>query len=194
MGIPDMTRILNIFNPTQWYILLVAAGAFLALAGAGAWYAHSEGKEAGRAEVQAKWDKQRLSQADANNRSLMNQAEKIATLSTELMDAERAQTKVIADLARARAVADSRARVLRARAATDELAARVAAAEREKLNEFATRAYAAAVRGRDAVAELGLRAGGYVEAAAAAHAEHARAEALVKFVTPRMPAGPFQRE
>ncbi len=56
---------------------LIAAAILLALAGAGLWYLHHDGYEAGRTEVEAAWESDKLKQARAQQAALIAYAEKI---------------------------------------------------------------------------------------------------------------------
>jgi hypothetical protein len=192
-----VNRFLSIFSPTQWAIL---AGVLLALVAAvtavGA-KVYGNGEDAGRSEIQAKWDKDRIKllaekadQAAALNRSLLLQAERAATLSNALQENARAYSKISQELAVVRTRADADGRRLREQAASAQLATRVANAEREVVNDFAAGAFRAAVACRDDLAEIGLGAGGLVEASNSAHAEHSRAEALINFFMPQAPTPP----
>jgi hypothetical protein len=90
-----MNEILGWFNPTRWLILaVVVAGLLSALAGFG-YHQRQIGKDAGRAEVQAKWDKRdkddaAAREADAreqvkfNERAAGYHAEQVATLNGKL--------------------------------------------------------------------------------------------------------------
>lgn len=124
----------------------------------------------------------------AENRSLLLQREQIINLSNDLSEARNAYTVVAKSLNSSRSAADrSGQRVRSATPAGGELDQRLAAAECPVVRTFAARSFRAATACRDAVADLGLGAGGLVEAAASAHYEHARADALIRFSMPRSP-------
>jgi hypothetical protein len=123
----------------------------------------------------------------AVNRSLLLQAERIATLSNELTEALNAYSITSNALASARTGAEYRGHRVRAVAAGPELEQRLGAAECGVARTFGAGAFRTAAACRDDVAALGLGTGGLVESAASAHYEHARAEALMRFSMPRTP-------
>ena len=133
----------------------------------------------------------RLAQAQAENRSLLVQAERIATLSTELMEAQSAHATARSNLASARAAAGKRGERVRNESAGTGLDQRIAAADCNITRTFAAGAFRAAAACRDDLAEIGLGAGGLVESSASAHYERARADALMHF---SMPRSPFTKE
>lgn len=171
-------------KPLRWQIygalLLAGAGAL----GAAVWW------HAGRVQAthQAAYDKARGEQVRAENRALLVQQERIAALSTQLMEAQSAHTKTQASLATARAAAGQRGERVRSAAGGDELGLRLGAADCTVARGFAADAFRTATACRDAVAEIGLGSGGLVESAASAHYEHERADALMRF---SMPLSPF---
>lgn len=166
------------------YGAIAAAGA--AAVGGAAWW-HSAKVEAGyhRGYAVATGEHQA-----AVNRSLILQAERIATLSNELTEALNAYSITSNALAGARAGADHRGQRVRAVAAGPELEQRLGASECGVARTFAAGAFRTAQTCRDNVAELGLGVGGLVESSASAHYEHARAEALIRFTAPRAPRAP----
>lgn len=162
-------------------LAILATGAALAV-GVKSFY-RAQLDAAGKAAV----EQYKLEQKAAENTALRMQAERIATLSNDLMEAQSAHAKAIRDLSVARSAAAAAGERLRVLTERGELESRIARAEREVLNTVAARAIRAAKAGRDAVAEIGLGAGGLVESAASAHHEHARAEALMRARFPRLP-------
>lgn len=185
-----MKDILALMNPTRWAILAGVVLALAAAVGGALAYTHSAGKDAGRAEVQASWNAEKLQQAQAEIRTALLRAERVATLSNQLMEAQSAHAKTIKDLADVRAGAHARGKRVRDAAGGTELDQRVAAAECTVARAFAAGAFRAAAACRDHLADIGLGAGGLVESAASAHYEHRRAEALRQFVMPRSPFKP----
>ena len=185
-----MKDILALMNPTRWAILAGAVLALAATVGGALAYTHGAGKGAGRAEVQAAWNAQKLEQAQAEIRTALLRAERVATLSNELMEAQSAHAKTIKDLANARAGAHARGQRVRNTAAGNELDQRIAATECTVARAFAAGSFRAAASCRDHLAEIGLGPGGLVESSASAHYEHRRAEALRQFVMPRSPFKP----
>jgi hypothetical protein len=176
--------LLSLMSPTRWAVL---GAVLLALLG-GATIVHtrslSEAREQGRAETRAAW-------LAAENRALLNLAERAATLSNELTEALSAYSTVATHLSGARADADRRGQRVRSAAApSGDLAARLGAAECSVARAFAADAFRTAAACRDTVADLGLGTGGLVESSASAHAEHARADALMRFAMPRSPFQP----
>lgn len=154
-----------------------------------------------------KWDKARLASAHqsgydqakkevaierqaAENRALLNQREQIITLTNELTEArnafDAAQRNRVAALDRARRDGQR----VRLAAGSDELDRRVASAQCPVVRTFAAGAFRTATTCRDALAEIGLGAGGLVESSASAHYEHQRAQSLMKFSMPRSPFQP----
>lgn len=186
-----MRDFLALMNPTRWAVLAGVLGGLLFTLGVAGLHIHAEGKAAGRLEVQAKWDQSRLARAQAENRSLLVQAERIATLSNELTEAQSVHAKTTSDLDRARVGADKRGERVREQTAGDGLDRRLADAHCNVARTFAAGAFRAAAACRDHLAEIGLGAGGLVESSASAHYEHARAEALMRF---SMPRSPFTKE
>lgn len=167
------------------YGALALAGA--AAAGGTAWW-HGSKVEEGFTRGHAAATAQHLA---AENRALLLQAERIATLSNDLMEALNAYSITAQAVSGARVGADARGqRVRNAARPGDELDQRVGAAECGIVRTFATGAFRTAAACRDDVAALGLGSGGAVEAAASAHYEHARAEALRRFAMPRTPFNP----
>lgn len=174
-------ELLSLMNPTRWLLL---GGVLLALLG-GAYAFHaagvSEAREQGMAETRAAW-------LAAENRALLNMAERAATLSNELTEALHAYSIVSSHLASGSAGAAARGQRVRSAAAPgSDLASRLGATECSVARAFAADAFRTAAACRDAVADLGLGAGGLVESAASAHYEHDRAEALMRFAMPRTP-------
>lgn len=186
-----MKDFLALMSSTRWAVLAGVLGGLLFALGAAGLHIHGEGKATGAAQVQAQWDKARLAQAQAENRSLLVQAERIATLSTELMEAQSAHATTRSNLAPARAAAGKRGERVRNEAAGNGLDRRLADAHCNITRTFAAGAFRAAAACRDDLAEIGLGAGGLVESSASAHYEHARADALMRF---SMPRSPFTRE
>jgi hypothetical protein len=183
-----MNRLLDIMSPTRW---AVAGGVLLALLAGAAWWhgaAVSEAREQGRAETRAAW-------LAAENRALLNMAERAATLSNELTEALHAYSIVSSHLASARTGADHRGQRVRSAAApSGDLSSRLGAAECGVARAFAADAFRTAAACRDTVADLGLGVGGLVESSASAHAEHARADALMRFSMPRSPFTPDPKD
>lgn len=182
----------SIMNPTRWAVLAGVALALMMAAGGALLYAHGAGKDAGRSEVQAKWSAADLERAQAEIRTALLRAERVATLSNELMEAQSAHAQAVKDLAIARAGAHTRGQRVRNTAASNELDQRIAAAECTVARAFAAGSFRAAASCRDHLAEIGLGPGGLVESAASAHYEHRRAEALRQFVMPRSPFKPVK--
>lgn len=197
-----MKTFLNFFNPTQWIIL---GGVLLALAAAFsgiAYSVHNAGVAKGEANRQAEVDKleravlqAQLEQAEERNMLLRAHLHRVNELTNELTEAKNAYEDVNRKRLAAVALADQRARRVRDLQATAELAAStteaLAVAECNVVRTFAAGAYRTATTCRNAVADLGLGAGGLVEASASAHYEHSRAEALMRFTMPEPPTGPF---
>lgn len=186
-----MKDFLALMSPTRWAVLAGVLGGLLFTLGVAGLHIHSEGKAAGSADVQAEWDKARLAQVQAENRSLLVQAERIATLTNELAEAQSVHAKISSYLARARAGADKRGERVREQTAGDNLDRRLAAADCGVSRSFGAGAFRTATTCRNDLAEIGLGAGGLVESSASAHYEHARADALMKF---SMPRSPFTKE
>lgn len=204
-----MYRALSFFNPTQWYIL---GGVLLALTvafGAIGFKIHSSGVAVGEANKAAEIS--RMNQVVAEMKLQLKQTElereqervmllnahlnRVNDLTNELTEAKNAYEEVNRKRLAALNLAAERARRVRDLQATAELTASttqaLAVAECNVVRTFAAGAYRTATTCRNAVADLGLGAGGLVEASASAHYEHGRAEALMKFTMPAMPAGPF---
>ncbi|MDT4880359.1 hypothetical protein FQZ97_1161060 [compost metagenome] len=127
----------------------------------------------------------------AENRALLLQAERIATLSNDLTEALGAYSITSNYLVTGRERAGAAGqRVRSASAPGGGLEQRLGAAECGVARTFAAGAFRTAAACRDDVAALGLGTGGLVESAASAHYEHARAEALMRFSMPRSPFAP----
>lgn len=189
-----MKDILALMNPTRWAILAGVALALVTTVGGALLHTHSTGKDAGRAEVQAAWNAEKLQQAQAEIRTALLRAERVATLSNQLMEAQSAHAKTIKDLANARAGAHARGKRVRDAAGGTELDQRIGGAECSVARAFAAGSFRAAASCREHLADIGLGAGGLVESAASAHYEHRRAEALRQFVMPRSPFKPANQE
>ena len=179
-----MKDLLALMNPTRWALL---GGVLLSLLG-GAYAFHSgavnKAREQGRAETRAAW-------LAAENRALLNLAERAATLSNDLTEALHAYSTVSKYLASDRAGAQSRGQRVRSAAAPgSDLASRLGATECSVARAFAADAFRTAAACRDDLAEIGFGPGGLVESAASAHYEHDRAEALMRFAMPRSPFAP----
>lgn len=185
-----MKDILALMNPTRWAILAGVVLALAAAVGGALAYTHSAGKDAGRAEVQASWNAEKLQQAQAEIRTALLRAERVATLSNQLMEAQSAHAKSINDLSIARTIAHARGQRVRHAAGGTALEQRIAAAECTVARTFAAGSFRAAAACRDRLAEIGLGAGGLVESSASAHYEHARAQSLMTFTMPRSPFQP----
>lgn len=185
-----MKDILALMNPTRWAILAAVVLALAATVGSALVYTHSTGKDAGRAEVQADWNAEKLQQAQAEIRTALLRAERVAALSNHLMEAQSAHAQAIKDLSATRAGSRSRGQRVRDAAAGTELDQRIAAAECPVARTFAARAFRTAAACRDHLEDIGFGTGGLVESAASAHYEHARAQSLMNFTMPRSPFQP----
>jgi hypothetical protein len=171
---------------------LLAAGAALST-GAWLWHGwqvdgvHDEAFKAGK-------DLAKGEALAAQNRALLTQREQIITLSNDLTELRNAHAQTVLDLAaaRGRAVAAGQ-RVRNAVPAGGELDQRIAAAECPVVRTFAAGAFRTAATCRDAVADLGLGAGGLVESTASAYHEAGRADALIRFSMPRSPFTPQEK-
>lgn len=172
----------------SWQIYAWVALAGAVAAGGAIWWHADQVDDHYEASFKAGQEQVRAQQVAAENRSLLLQREQIITLSNELTEIRNAYTTVAAGLTDARGRASvSGQRVRDATPAGGELDQRLAAAECPVVRTFAAGAFRTAASCRDAVADLGLGAGGLVEASASAQYEHARADALIRFSMPRSP-------
>lgn len=170
----------------QFYALVALAGA--AAMGGALWWHADQVDDHYEASFKAGQEQVRGEQVRAENRSLLLQREQIITLSNDLTEIRNAYTTVAAGLTDARGRAGrSGQRVRDAIPAGGELDQRLDAAECPVVRTFAAGAFRTAASCRDAVADLGLGAGGLVEASASAQYEHSRADALMRFSMPRSP-------
>lgn len=204
-----MKNILSILNPTQWAIFAGVSLALVLAVTAVGYKIHAAGFEAGaksrdvqietlrkeiaqlqmdRIQLELDLEMQRVAMANAHTI-------RVTQLVNQLKEAQDANTKIERARRDALALAERRARELRDNRSTSELALgttkALAVAECNVVRTFAAGAYRTATTCRDAVADLGLGAGGLVEATASAYHEHERAEALMRFVMPDQPSGPF---
>lgn len=146
------------------------------------------------ADLRTELAEMKLAHTQAKNSALLNLQERVATLSTDLMEAQSAHATTKSELADARNNARTRGQRVRNEAAGDSLDQRIAAAECTVARAFAAGSFRAAAACRDHLAEIGLGSGGLVEASASASYEHGRAEALMRFVMPRSPFNPATKE
>lgn len=165
-------------KPALWGAVL--AGASL-VAGATLWHGHVAGKAIKAARADGA-NSVRLEQLAADNRSLINQAERGHTLTASLTKAKNEAHQSQIDLSGARARSAGAGQRLREQ--STDLNSRIAATECPVVRGFAADAYRTASACRGDIESLGLGVGGLVESAESAHYEHARAEALMKFALP----------
>jgi hypothetical protein len=159
------------------YLYGALAGA--AVAGAALW--HNAKVESG---YQRGYSVANSEHKAAENRALLVQAERIATLSNDLTEALAAYGTVSNNLTTARVEYRYRGERVRAAVQGDELDRRLGAAECGVARTFAAGAFRTAATCRNDLAEVGLGVGGLVEASASAQYEHDRAEALRRYYSP----------
>jgi hypothetical protein len=176
------------------YLYLAVAAAGAAALGGAVWWHSGRVADLHGAAFQAGLDKAKAEALAAENRALLIQREQIITLSNDLTELRYAHDQSVLDLASARAAAARNGqRVRNAVPAGGELDQRLAAAECPVVRTFAAGAFRTAATCRDAVAEIGLGAGGLVESSASARYEAGRADALIRFSMPRSPFTPPEK-
>jgi hypothetical protein len=85
--------------PPLAQLRLVGAGFLILLAGFGLWYLHRDGYEEGKTEVQAKWNADKLKQAEAQEQALIAYANQLK-LAEEQHDHDQAVIDRLHDDAR----------------------------------------------------------------------------------------------